>query len=493
MKKSHQVITIALYVVFLMVLLSILSVSIASPGNHLIPWQMLLGTVVMAVLFVLGGKLWNAVYEKIGRRTGIYLFCLTIFGVLLYVNSMGRQDSSNAFADYAQIWNAAQNLADGEPIANAYYFLVYSNNLKPMLLLSLLIRCAKLLPVTTYHFLLALNVLQVLLTVFCCGYLAEKDGDSRWRFPVLIAFVLFIPLWGMTSAFYTDSMSFGLGIICLALWKRAGKEPGRKSIPWIVLSAVVAALAAAWKITALIPVNAGILVLLWKKALRNWKPAVLFVTTFLLCMLGLNLWVNSYEVAKEAKNTANPVLSWVALGMNDDGSFSNNLAYADVLNALPTAEEKKIYTREYMRENKSSLWDKSHWKKKLARNFADGNMGVRDFLYIEYDDETLLWNCFSPWGKYWWRASEYCFCYLGAMYALLALGAAGCLRQVIHGEEPPSMLMICQLAFFGIFVFLMIWEANNRQLYNQMPGILLGGILSIDYFWRMVNTYENSK
>ena len=44
------------------------------------------------------------------------------------------------------------------------------------------------------------------------------------------------------------------------------------------------------------------------------------------------------------------------------------------------------------------------------------------------------------------------------------------------------MLVICQLAFVGTLLFLMLWEANSRQLYNQMPGLLLGSVLSLAYF-----------
>jgi hypothetical protein len=58
------------------------------------------------------------------------------------------------------------------------------------------------------------------------------------------------------------------------------------------------------------------------------------------------------------------------------------------------------------------------------------------------------------------------------------------LRNIIRDQEPPVMLMICQLGFIGIVVFLMFWEASGRQMYNQMPGILLGSVLSIEYFWK---------
>ena len=33
--------------------------------------------------------------------------------------------------------------------------------------------------------------------------------------------------------------------------------------------------------------------------------------------------------------------------------------------------------------------------------------------------------------------------------------------------------LLADVAFFGLFIFLMIWEANNRQLYNALPVLVL--------------------
>lgn len=74
-------------------------------------------------------------------------------------------------------------------------------------------------------------------------------------------------------------------------------------------------------------------------------------------------------------------------------------------------------------------------------------------MNVEYSDGTLLWEMFSPWGKYYWRTCQYCFCYLVSMYVLLLIGMILSLRNIIRDQEPPVMLMICQLGFIGIVVF----------------------------------------
>lgn len=474
-----------MYIIFAGLMLCILTLAIAHPANNLISWQMLLGTMAGTVLLLAAGALWNRIYEKIGRRTGLYVLCLVGFGVALYLTSLCREGNAYTLADYTQIYSAAMDLANGSEISNASYFLNYSNNLKPMFLLSLLFRAAGILHLPVFPFTLAVNVVQVLLVIWGCGYLAEWEGDTRWRFPILVAFVLFLPVWGMVSVFYTDSMSFGLGILGLAFLKKAGNKAGKRRIVWFVCAALSMVLAAAWKITAMIPVIAAVIIILWQRLRCSWKSAVTFLTVFAAFSLALSIWTNTYEVTRQARTTADPLLSWVALGMREDGSWNNNREFVDRLNELPTTDAKMDYTLEYMKANRDSFFDREHLVRKICRNFANGNLGVSEFLFIEDDDGTLIWDLFSPWGSRYWRTSQYCFCYLGSMYVLLLLGMLRCIYDLCRGRELSPLLMICQLAFFGIFLFLMLWEANSRQLYNQMPGIILGSVLSM----RAVGTF----
>jgi len=214
------------------------------------------------------------------------------------------------------------------------------------------------------------------------------------------------------------------------------------------------------------------------------RVTLLFGGFVVILGVALQLWANSYEITKEASETANPVISWVALGMKEDGSWTNNREFVDHMYEFSTRQEKQQYSMEYIRENRSEFWNPVHLRKKASYNFANGNLGASAFLNVEYSDGTLLWEMFSPWGKYYWRTCQYCFCYLVSMYVLLLIGMILSLRNIIRDQEPPVMLMICQLGFIGIVVFLMFWEASGRQMYNQMPGILLGSVLSIEYFWK---------
>ena len=488
MKKSaqiHKALTIFAYTVMLTGMTLLLAIVFRYPQNHLIPRQMIPGVGICVIALLAAGALWNKIYSLIGKRTPLYLLALAIFGVLLYITSLSRQGNENTLVDYTYVYRDAMNLATGGILEYTDYFVTYSNNLKPMLLLSVWFRVAVLLGISPFHFVLLRNVLLVLLVVWACGYLTEQNGDCRWRFPILLAFVFLLPLWDMVSVFYTDSMSFGLGILTLALLKKAGSaKTNRGKTLWSVLAGAVTVLAIIWKITAIIPLIACTMILLWQREKADRHVILSFVVSVIVFGVGLQLWANTYDVTRKAAVTANPVISWVALGMKEDGSWTNNTELVEQMYQFSTKEEKQQYCVEYIRENKTDFFNAEHLRKKASYNFANGNLGASAFLNVEQNDQTLIWEMFSPWGSYYWRTSQYCFCYLVAMYVLLFLGMLFVLRDVVTDRKPSTLLMICHLGFFGIVVFLMLWEASGRQLYNQMPGILLGGVLSIDYFWK---------
>ena len=167
----------------------LLAVVFRYPQNHLIPRQMIPGVGICVIVLLAAGALWNKIYSLIGKRTPLYLLALAIFGVLLYITSLSRQGNENTLLDYTYVYRDAMNLATGGTLEYTDYFVTYSNNLKPMLLLSVWFRVAVLLGISPFHFVLLRNVLLVLLVVWACGYLTEQNEDCRWRFPILLSLI----------------------------------------------------------------------------------------------------------------------------------------------------------------------------------------------------------------------------------------------------------------------------------------------------------------
>lgn len=199
------------------------------------------------------------------------------------------------------------------------------------------------------------------------------------------------------------------------------------------------------------------------------------VVTYLLT----GLWAESYEIWQSAKDTCEPVIDWIALGLKGNGSYLDNLDYIHVASVLPSKAEKVRYTKAYIWENRNQFFDVTHLIQKCRFNFASGHLGTKDYTYYSMKPGNVIWELFSPWGKHYWRISQITFCYLFAVYTVYFLGALRTAVEALRRKEIPVMKMVADVSLLGIIVFLMIWEANNRQLYNQMPVILLGGVMNI--------------
>lgn len=141
--------------------------------------------------------------------------------------------------------------------------------------------------------------------------------------------------------------------------------------------------------------------------------------------------------------------------------------------------EKTKYALQYIQENYRNFWDITHLVGKTRFNFASGTFGAANYTYYAINEHNLLYELFSPWGKYYWRASQLCFCFTFSIYTVYFLGAMATLRHLIKWRELPVVKAIADLSLLGIILFLMVWEANNRQLYNQLPVIILGALLNM--------------
>lgn len=462
----------------------IITLSITSPQHNLFPWQMAAGTIAGTFFFLGAIWLWDRIpYERLKKSTTIYAALLILYGLSLYIISCVGRNSPDSLVDYMQIWNAASELSEGRALTSGSYFLNYSNNIKPMLYLSVLFRIAKYLRFNDpLYFVLFWSVCQVLAAAWGAGILSgnSKEERKKYRIPILLLFVCTLPVWANVQAFYTDSMSFMMGVVTLAL-VRLGLEAvsSRKTFFIMILSGIVAGIGISIKVTVFIPLLAGLIVFCFcRPSLKNRSYIITFFLSTIASLALTDLWAGSYELWNMAKETSDPAISWVALGLRGEGNYYDNRDFASYIHSLPTKKTKTEYTLEYIWENRNEFQNISHLIQKIRCNFASGHFGTKDFTYYSIKEHNPIWEIFSPWGKYYWRTSQLCFCYIFSLYSCYMLGAFSSIYHLLKRKELSAIKAIADLSLLGIIIFLMIWEANNRQLYNQLPMIILGALIN---------------
>lgn len=211
---------IAVYMLLLAMLGSMIVISAANPQQNLFAWQMavgiVFGTVALAGVFLF----WEKYYPKLHIFHGrIYYVLLAFLAVFLYIVSCIGRNLPESFVDYGQVWQGAFEMAQGKELSAAWYFNLCANNVKPMLMLSVLFRIAFFLGIRDpFYFVLFISMLEVMGAGWSVGILVGDSVEEyrKYRLPVLLAFVFLLPVWANTQAFYTDSMSFGMAAIALA-------------------------------------------------------------------------------------------------------------------------------------------------------------------------------------------------------------------------------------------------------------------------------------
>lgn len=470
------------YAVFVPCLMAVLGVVILHPQNNLVPSRMFLYMLVWVV--ILAGiravlLLSERKLKKISRW-GIILYII-LYGVALYgVSAVLR---SAPVTDYKEVYMTALKLSAGETVEDWSYFSMWTNNLGTLTILTFFMKIGRFIGFQDpYYFVLGINVLQMMLVqiaVFYLGGRIDEKHRTAGQWFAMAVFTLWTPVWTATNAFYSDQLSFGGGIIALALLLYAvtdSKVSGYKKKLCLVGAGVFWSIAMYAKATAAIGLVAGVIlcVLSFKTFfMKYWKELLIFGVSFCLVFGVLYVHDQTYPSKADEYRLKTPVEFWIAMGLVGNGTYSDNAYLIKECNYKQNVDERKDFCRTIIKNNLVNLCDADHMYKKTSIIFGSGDILPTSLMYP--DEESLLWQFVNREGDYYWKYT--CTC-TGFFYAVLFLILVGSLLQAIK-ERPDDMMFLVYLTVFGLFLFLMFWEAQNKQLFNHIPWMTLAAVYGL--------------
>lgn len=475
----------AFYGCFSLFLLMILAVVLRYPQNNLIPGRMLLFTVIWigilySVKVALGflGKQMKKKglnVEKLSR-TGLFFYVLFYMVCLFLISVMLR---SEPVTDYGSVYRTAERLALGEKVKDWSYFSMWTNNLGTLSMLTAAMKGSLLIGfLDPYYGVLVLHVFQaaaVLLSIFYLTGLVWKERTLQW-FAILL-FSMWTPVWACTNAFYSDQFSFGGSVIGTALLFYAGKTSCRwKSRLCIVLAGILWGLGIVAKVTAAIPLIALIIawIFFYRKGWIHLKQGICMVLVIALCAGTMSFISNRYPSKKDEERLKFSTEYWIALGLLGNGTYGENEDFIEGCYLSKDKEARKAYCRQVIWDHRESFFDIERIIKKTSVIFGTGEISPTSHIYPE--KENLLWQCVHYEGTYYWK---YCCLSTSFFDAVLVLLFAGCVSRVVKKREENGLVFMSYLAVFGLFFFLMFWEAQNKQLYNHIPWMTLCAVWGI--------------
>ena len=103
-------------------------------------------------------------------------------------------------------------------------------------------------------------------------------------------------------------------------------------------------------------------------------------------------------------------------------------------------------------------------------------MGLSEF---NQNPTTFMHELVNDYGKYGGFSTMFASAYF---YVIILFGLYGAVR-VLTGKAKDDLSNIVLLTVFGLFLFLMLWESNNRQLYNHIPWYAVFGTLGLRFLY----------
>ncbi|MBR1854913.1 MAG: hypothetical protein IJ794_17505 [Lachnospiraceae bacterium] len=470
------------YAVFVPCLAAILGVALLHPQNNLVPSRMFLYMLVwvgilagIRAVFLLSERKLQTI-----SRWGLIIYSI-LYGVALYTVSVLL--CSAPVTDYGEVYQTALRLSAQETVTDWSYFSMWTNNLGTLTILTACMRMGRILGFQDpYYFVLGVNVLQMVavqIAIFYLGGKIDREHKVAGQWFAMVVFTLWTPVWTSTNAFYSDQLSFGGSILAAALLLYAMEECKEKTGPkWIccVCAGMLWGIAACVKATAAIGLVAGgiVCILSFRNIVKkHWRVLLLFAVSFCIAFGGLYAYDQTYPSKADEYRLKTPVEFWIAMGLMGNGTYSDNAYLIRQCNFKPNVDERRAFCRKMIRENANCFYEAEHLYEKTSVIFGSGDILPTSLMYP--DRESFLWQLVYWEGDYYWKYT--CTC-TGFFYAVLLLMLAGSLLQAIR-EEPADLVFWIYLTVFGLFLFLMFWEAQNKQLFNHIPWMTLAAVYGI--------------
>ncbi len=426
------------------------------------------------------------------KQTNIIIFVLVgiMFVIQLFV---GYELRANAINDLSRIDDYSYDFAvngNFDLIQQHYskgkvYLVKYPNNIALTLLLSFLYKITysllgcvpKILPVV-------LNCVAINLSVLFTVFTAKKLFGNKQSLLALVLCMLFAPYYTYTPFYYTDSLSMPFLIGGVYLFVSAIKSENKyKKYALLLAFGGVVFLGFKMKATVIFALICGLVYVLLKFDIKRVATISLAVivgfstvgAVYTTCVNSLNLYTKEQSYESEY-----PYTHWVMMGLKGVGRYNRaDSRYTMSFKNKDKKQKANIREIENRVEEYGAVGLISHTAKKAVWIWEDGTYfishhiekpvernGIHSFVLTEGDNHYIF-NIYS------------CGFQLFLIFMMILSAFKSCIKPKV------DKTILLKGLLFSILIFLLIWEARSRYLYNFTPVFILlavDGLASSKYY-----------
>jgi len=320
-----------------------------------------------------------------------------------------------------------------------------------------------------------INVVLAIVAM-CMMYFIGKElyRDRRLAYLVLVAMVLFCPLWLYVSYVYGELCYVSLGLVSIWLVIRLVHT---NKLPYAICLVVIMAVCVLARKNALVlGIAIGITLMLCAIRQKQWLHMLVVVMMFAMCLGSPKLVERYYESRSGIEiQDGIPSVLWIAMGMQDVGlgagvynSYNNSTYWASAqCNTERAAEIGREYITERVNEFMSDIpMAIDFYTRKIAEQWCEPTYSA---LFMTKDRENMG-GAFSTWlydGNGRDLIIKWMNDYQMIIYGFAFVGVLFQLREKVSPEK-----VILYLVFLGGFLFSLIWEAKPRYVFPYVVFLL---------------------
>ena len=434
--------------------------------------------------FTLNSKQTNII---IFVSVGILLLIQIFVGYELRANSVSDLKIIESYCkDFAV--NGNFDLIQRDYLKGSVYLVRYPNNVPFTLLLSALYRvCYLTLGYVPKMVPIVLNCVAINLSVLFTALTTKKLFGNKQALVTLALCMLFAPYYTYTAYYYTDSLSMPFLIGGVYLFVSAIKSENKyKRYALLLAFGGVVFLGFKMKATVIFALICGLIYVLLKFSIKKVATISLAVivgfstvgAVYSTSVNSLNLYTKEQSYECEY-----PFTHWIMMGLKELGHY--NLEDSKFTDSFENKDEKQNAN---IREIKNRIEDFGvkglifHTVKKAVWMWEDGTYFISHHLE-KTDNWNPLHSLVLDKGSYHNVFYIYsCGFQLFLIVMMILSALKGCIKPKVNKT------ILLKGLLFSILIFLLIWEARSRYLYNFTPVFIL---LAVDGLQELENFIRN--
>lgn len=453
------------------------------------PIYLLFGCLIYISFFFLIHKIINR-YIKSTKVYYLILFLILLISQIVFA-AIFRVTPNNGW-DFGTIYRCALDQIYGlNSLNNSSYLLVYPNNIGISLVLTIVFGFFKLIGIHNYEIIgIILNIAIIDVAVlFLIKTIKLIFNEKQAQFFTFLT-IIYLPFITYSPIYYTDT--FALPFVSMALYFITKIIKGDDRLKNFILAGFVIGLGTNIKMTVIIILIAFIIYYILSERIKIKKILIILVVA-LIPIFALKLYINMTFDSKKLDRYSYPLTHWIMMGLEGWGGYNQ-----DAVDYTASFKTKELKTKNNIKRIKKDIneYSKNHelldfYINKAVYTWGDGQYYIAQKLErgqkYNYSIKKYVLESASGNNKYFKSISQ-----IQHMVVLMFI-LCGLLFRKYLSPKLKNIQLFSNISIFGIFLFLMIWEARSRYIFHFLPIILLSSYIGMVATYRWLKQIDVQK